>query len=408
MIKRMIPILFAALWLVVVANSFATETFENVALYVVSESESGPTLAFDGFRSAPFAESPVVSDETNSGIVDVKTLADAIGTAPNLDAAKVGELAGAELNDVVVATATLEDGKITSIVATARLPRPVVGIAWANKSVGNSSKRIADALLRYGARARFMTRVSNDEECEAALKELSGFVMPGGADLDPALYGESPYPHGSIGIEPDRDVSDCLTTRRAIATNLPGLWICRGEQTLNIALGGALIQDIPSYQGANVARGAIPASETEIIPDEGAPATYGGRPAEECMPRHYRVSAYGTRHNSGNRHPIEISESSKFLATVVGSRTCPSVSTSHHQAADPERVGKGLTVVATAPDGIVEALEYQANDFALGVQFHPEMDTRSQDPEIARVSAGFFRELLQFAREYPVKAASDQ
>ena len=98
MIKRMNPILFAALWLVVVANSFATETFENVALYVVSESESGPTLAFDGFRSAPFAESPVVSDEPNSGIVDVKTLADAIGTAPNLDAAKVGELAGAELN----------------------------------------------------------------------------------------------------------------------------------------------------------------------------------------------------------------------------------------------------------------------------------------------------------------------
>ena len=64
----------------------------------------------------------------------------------------------------------------------------------------------------------------------------------------------------------------------------------------------------------------------------------------------------------------------------------------HHQVANPQRVGQGLTVVAYGPDEVIEALEYQANDFTLGVQFHPEADALDHDAYM-----DFFEALLAHA-----------
>ena len=379
------------------ASSFAADRYENVVLYDAAATDSGTTLNFFGNRRAKLADDVVVTDETSSGIADAATLASAVGIAPDMDAARPGDQVGDDLPDAVVADLTVDDGKITAVAVKSLRTRPLIGIAWTGEGVGASQKRIATGILRGGGRAKFLPRVANDEECEAVMVEIDGFVMPGGADIDPKRYGEDPYPHGSVGIEPDRDVSDVLTTRRAIAINLPGVWICRGEQMFNVALGGALVQDIPSHQGARAMKGEIPADQTELLPDEGAPLTYGKGPVANCVPKHYRVIACGIRHGEG-RHLVEIAKDSKFLAPIVGDNLTPSFVTSHHQAADVDRLGEGLTVVATAPDGIVEALEYQANDFALATQFHFETDVLSQDPERAELCDKFFLELLRFAR----------
>ena len=76
----------------------------------------------------------------------------------------------------------------------------------------------------------------------------------------------------------------------------------------------------------------------------------------------------------------------------MGGETLDGVASWHHQVVNPDRVGDGLTVVSTAEGGIIEALEYQANDFTLGVQFHPEADALTSDAFMA-----FFQALLDAA-----------
>lgn len=387
--------------MITLATSFAgdgtsaAERFENAILY---RATADAPLGFDGNRTATLADDVAISDETDSGIADPATLLAAVGVTPDLAAARPGDRVGDAMPDVVVADLTLDGGKLAAVAVKARTARPLIGIAWTGANVNDSQKRVATAILRNGGRVFFMPRLANDQECDLATSELDGFIMLGGADLDPALYGEAPYPHGSVGIERDRDVSDVLATRRAILSNFPAIWICRGEQTLNVALGGALVQDIPSYQGDRATRGEIPREKTELIPDEGAPTRYDKGPLEECLPRHYRVVAFGIQHR-GARHAVDVSESSKFLAPIIGVGGSPTFLSTHHQAADAKRLGAGLTIVATSPDGIVEALEYQANDFALATQFHFEVDAFSDDPNRADVCDRFFRALLRFARE---------
>lgn len=385
--------------------SFASETIvESAALYCPVVSEDGTTtLWYDGYKTSRVAADARVTDAAGSGIRDLASLADAIGAEPDWSDVKIGETIGAELNDVVYARLTLDDGVVTAIEATSRAPRPLVGIAWVGEKVTKTQIKVAGALLRNGARAVCLPKVDDDASCDAALDGIDGLFMPGGADVDPAYYGEEPYPHGSIGIDPVRDVSDILTTRAAIARNIPGWWVCRGEQTLNVALGGALIQDIPSYQGVRALKGEFNPEETSVLPDDGVPATYGGHEEKPCMPAHYRVRALGVNHSSG-RNPFILTEESRFLRAIVG-EGYPEPVTSHHQAADPARIGKGLTITAVAPDGIVEAIEYLGNDFALGTQFHPEIDALSEKPELAEFCAAFFRELIAASRAFAQKRA---
>lgn len=88
---------------------------------------------------------------------------------------------------------------------------------------------------------------------------------------------------------------------------------------------------------------------------------------------------------------------------TIGGSELEGVASWHHQAANPERVGEGLTVVAYGPEHIIEEVEYQANTFALGIQFHPERDVLGEDAlcdvEICR---HFFETLVDFASDKPV------
>jgi len=164
-----------------------------------------------------------------------------------------------------------------------------------------------------------------------ALDAVSGLVLTGGEDVAPQRYGEAP--HRALGtINEARDAFELALIGAARARGLPTLAICRGIQVLNVALGGTLVQDIPSQ---------CPSALPHAPP--------GSRAA--------RV------------HEVHVAPATR-LADALNAR-CVRVNSVHHQAI--ARVALGLRVTARAPDGIIEAAEWEGDDWwAVGVQWHPE------------------------------------
>jgi putative glutamine amidotransferase len=163
---------------------------------------------------------------------------------------------------------------------------------------------------------------------------VDGLLLTGGGDLDPALYGEQR--HATFdAAEPGRDAFEMDLVRRALDANVPVLAICRGIQVLNVARGGTLVQDLPDQ---------MPGSVVHSV----------------------REPSFAIAHD------VWIA-SGTLLEQLMRERlegdTCP-VNSRHHQAI--KDVGTGLVVSATAPDGVVEAVEDPTRRFCLGVQWHPE------------------------------------
>jgi putative glutamine amidotransferase len=166
------------------------------------------------------------------------------------------------------------------------------------------------------------------------LGEIHGLVLTGGGDIDPVLYGEDRHPSVE-DAEPGRDEFELDLARRAVDANLPLLAICRGAQVLNVACGGTLVQDIPSEVTSDL-RHSISEPRNAVA------------------------------------HDVTVRSGSKLegaLGTAATVRTCR-VNSRHHQSVG--RVGRGLAASATAPDGVIEAIESPTADFCLGVQWHPE------------------------------------
>lgn len=185
---------------------------------------------------------------------------------------------------------------------------------------------------KTGARARVL-EVS--ESPRAVLKEVHGVLLTGGGDVDPVLYGQAR--HESVeDAEPGRDEFEIDLARRAMAEDVPLLAICRGSQVLNVAAGGSLVQDIPSSIATD-----LPHSVQEP--------------------------------KNADCHDISIVRGSRLAsalgATVSASCSCR-VNSRHHQSVGD--LGAGLVASATAPDGVIEAIEAPACTFCLGVQWHPE------------------------------------
>jgi putative glutamine amidotransferase len=165
---------------------------------------------------------------------------------------------------------------------------------------------------------------------EEALAAVTGVLLIGGPDYHPDAYDGRPQPPAQL-MDRRRHDADLLLARAALARRLPVLGICGGLQLLVIARGGALIQDIPSD-----------------------------------LPTAIPHSAAGENVCS---HPVAVVAGSQ-LARLVGAGPLI-VNSYHHQAALPGRTG-GLVVSATAPDGVIEAVEDPTLPFCLGVQWHPE------------------------------------
>jgi putative glutamine amidotransferase len=180
-----------------------------------------------------------------------------------------------------------------------------------------------------------------------------GLLLTGGEDVDPALFGEAPHPTVT-GTNPTRDATEIALLMAARDQKVPVLAICRGIQLLNVALGGTLVQDIPSQRPSDI--------------------------------RHDQPNDREAR-----THGVAIAPRSK-LAVATGT-TEMFVNSYHHQAVD--RLADGLRVTATATDGIIEGAEVTDPDWwVVAVQWHPEdltSDARSWDRGIFRAFAAQFR-----------------
>jgi putative glutamine amidotransferase len=161
---------------------------------------------------------------------------------------------------------------------------------------------------------------------------------PGGAfDLDPQLYGATSR-HVTVSTKDRRTAFELAVTRAALERDRPLLGICGGQQLLNVALGGDLIQHIPD---------AVPGCLAHEQPN---PRTEPG-------------------------HSVEVAAGSRLHA--IGGATRLEVNSAHHQAAGA--VGAGVVVSARAPDGVVEAIEMADRRFCIGVQWHPEYRISAAD-----------------------------
>ena len=188
------------------------------------------------------------------------------------------------------------------------------------------SKYIA-SLRRAGAKV-VRIPLKNLENRKEQLLACDGLLLPGGADIQPHLYGQAPTEKCGK-VEPPRDEGEWAMLDAFLPTGKPILCICRGVQLMNVYCGGTLHQDI-----------------VEIT-----------RCKHSDFPNRAR-SVHNVILNPGTK-----------LKEILDAGSC-AVNSMHHQAAD--RIGEGLTVSAVSEDGIVEGLEKQNHPFFLGVQWHPE------------------------------------
>jgi len=195
------------------------------------------------------------------------------------------------------------------------------------------------ALERAGLIPLIVPPLSSAEAAASVLDSVAGLVLTGGEDVDPARYGEKRH-EKVVSVNAARDATEAALVEEARARGTPVLAICRGIQILNVALGGSLVQDIPTQ------------CETTIDhDDEGA--------------------------RTSRSHEVSI-EPGSLIARAVGTEHC-TVNSFHHQSV--KRVADGMRVTARSPDGIIEGIESTDEDWwAMGVQWHPEEMTESAEP----------------------------
>src|SRR5947209_7631961 len=118
---------------------------------------------------------------------------------------------------------------------------PRIAVTFSNNGPRGSGQNYLDCLSRTGAEA---VVVRPDDDLEPLYRDLDGILLTGGADIDPALYGEAPHPELGT-VDRARDEMELALLRVALRLDFPVLAICRGHQMLNVALGGRLQQHVP-------------------------------------------------------------------------------------------------------------------------------------------------------------------
>jgi putative glutamine amidotransferase len=177
-------------------------------------------------------------------------------------------------------------------------------------------------------------------------ERLDGLLLAGGVDVDPLHYGEPHHP--KLGqVDAARDATELLLARWALAADVPILGICRGIQSLNVAAGGSLYQDIPAQ---------LPASQ-----------------------RHdYHVADTGWETLTQRVTLAEGSRLAHILCDGSVQRASVMTNSFHHQAV--KAVGAGFGAAAWTDDRVIEGIESSLHRFALGVQWHPEGMFRADEP----------------------------
>jgi len=212
---------------------------------------------------------------------------------------------------------------------------PIIGVVprydfeWTGLAISDG---YLSGLLECGAVPIVLPATDDPEHLRRIVAACDGFLIPGGQDIDPARYGASREPHTHRSATA-RDKMEQALVQEVVAAGKPLLGICRGMQSLNVALGGTLHQDIQSGVSADALQHVQ------------------GRPVD--LPAHM----------------VDVMEGTRLARIVEAPRL--GVNTIHHQSID--ELGEGLIVSAVSPDdGIVEGIELPGDAFVVGVQWHPE------------------------------------
>ena len=216
--------------------------------------------------------------------------------------------------------------------------QPVIGITG---NYGEQTCKLGEGYYRQviaaGATPMVIPPSADVSVLVSTLDNIDGLLLSGGADINPLYCGEEPQRRLG-GINSERDLPELLITRLALNRQLPILGICRGIQTLAVAMGGRVAQDLDS---------------PELQPTaDGAPPLKHSQDADRATPT----------------HSVTV-EKDSMLHTITGSERLY-VNSFHHQAVSD--AGQRLRVTAKAPDGIIEAVESTEHKPVIGVQWHPE------------------------------------
>lgn len=220
------------------------------------------------------------------------------------------------------------------------MKKPIIGISGSILTDGSGSfasyerayvnDDYVQAVVRAGGIPYIIPIVPSEDVIKAQVENVDAIIMSGGQDVNPLLYGEEPKPELG-GLLPKRDTFDMALIKTALEMKKPILGICRGEQILNVTMGGTLYQDLKYIPG------------------------------------------WFVKHNQQNlpdfpTHSVEVEKDSK-LAEIIGTENY--VNSFHHLAI--KDVAPGFKVVARAKDGVIEGIEKEGDLFVLAVQWHPEM-----------------------------------
>jgi putative glutamine amidotransferase len=238
-------------------------------------------------------------------------------------------------------------------------PRPVIGITTQTlEEIPDElprcwimSQRYVRTLTASGAIPWIVPLLDDSETLRAIYDRLDGIFLPGGVDIDPDSYNEA-RTEACGRVDPDRDRTEIMLADWAMKDRKPILAVCRGAQLLSVAAGGTLYQDL----GAEYPD----AIKHDYFPKQG---------------QHTRQDLV---------HPVNVVADTR-LSRLLGSNTVL-VNSMHHQGI--KKLAPSLVANAFAPDGLIEGVEADGENFVMGVQWHPE-DLADLDPNMRRLFDAF-------------------
>ncbi len=212
---------------------------------------------------------------------------------------------------------------------------PVIGMtAFFNDDNGRIHKintSFIEAISKHGGIPLIIPVTADKSSISAMVERIDGLLVPGGQDVAPYLYGEDTCPQVTFARAQD-DLFEMELIRQVRAAGKPILGICRGEQIINVTFGGTLYQDLPTMVKSSI-------GHVQSLKIRSEPMHFA-----DIMPESY-------------------------LAKLLGVNKVH-INTYHHQAV--KDTAEGFRVVATAKDGVIEAIESE-DGMVIGVQWHPEL-----------------------------------
>jgi putative glutamine amidotransferase len=221
---------------------------------------------------------------------------------------------------------------------------PIIGVTTMRREyqsgmpLASVAEAYVEALIQAGASPVLIPNALSEEALDELTPRLDGVLFSGGGDVDPQFYSTENYSKVS-GVELDRDRLEIYLLEMLVSEGTPFLGICRGQQSINVALGGTLYADIADQMPGSAKHDYYPGWERDYL-----------------------------------AHSVKVERGSR-LADILGESEVE-VNSFHHQAV--EQLAPGLTPTAYSPDGIIEAVELADHPFALAVQWHPEWLTAHQ------------------------------